>query len=152
MKYLENVIYRFFKIFTSIMLIFASILIFTDVLSRYLIGKALGWSEELLRYLLIWMTFLGTYLGVKEDEHMGIRIFFDRIPVKWRAPIKGVADILTIVLFLVFTILSMQYVFRFWVDLSPLLEIPMGLIYLVMVIGGSLLIFQIVFRIFYRDK
>ncbi len=134
------------------MMIFSSLLMFTEVICRYLIGKSLGWSEELLRYLLIWMTFLGSYLALKEDEHLRISMFFDRLPSRWRVPIKWLADLLTIVFFIVFTVLSIKYAIRFWSDVSPLLEIPLGLIYSVMAIGGVLLIFQAVLTNLYQDR
>lgn len=146
MRTLERFLFTTFKTLTSLMLVFASILVFAEVFFRYIIGQSHGWSEELLRYLLIWMTFLGTYLAAKEDKHLGIKMFFDLLPSKVRPFVKFAGDALTITMFVVFTILGIQYAVRFFSDSSPLLLIPLGIIYMVMPIGGVLFILQTFFN------
>lgn len=48
-----------------------------QVVFRYLIGSPLVWSEELARYLLVWCTFLGVSLAVREGAHISV----DLLPV-----------------------------------------------------------------------
>lgn len=134
------------------MLVFTAILVFAEVFFRYIIGQAHGWSEELLRYLLIWMTFLGTYLAVKEDKHLGIKVFVGLLSPKSQLLVNVVRSILTIVLFVVFTILGIKYAVRFSADSSPLLQISLGLIYMVMPVGGILFILQTLFNILKKEK
>jgi len=134
------------------MLVSTSILVFAEVFFRYIIGQAHGWSEELLRYLLIWMTFLGTYLAAKEDKHLGIKVFFDMLPPRVRTPVKFAGDACTIAMFVVFTVLGIQYAVRFFSDSSPLLLIPLGIIYMVMPVGGILFILQTLFNNMKKDK
>jgi len=152
LKTLERFLFGIFKTLTSLMLVFASILVFAEVFFRYIVGQAHGWSEELLRYLLIWMTFLGIYLAAKEDKHLGIKVFFDRLPSKLRVPVKWAGDLLIITMFVVFTILGIQYAVRFSSDSSPLLQISLGLIYMVMPIGGILFILQTLFNNMKKKK
>jgi len=55
----------------GIMLISALFTVFT----RYFLGKSFAWSEELIRYLIIWVSFLGAAIAYKEE---GL-VFFDMI-------------------------------------------------------------------------
>ncbi len=61
----------FLGVLLGIMLISALFTVFT----RYFLGKSFAWSEELIRYLIIWVSFLGAAVAYKEE---GL-VFFDMI-------------------------------------------------------------------------
>ncbi|MEQ3626414.1 MAG: TRAP transporter small permease [Celeribacter sp.] len=43
-----------------------------QVVARYLLGSPLVWSEELARYLLVWCTFIGVSLAVREGRNISV--------------------------------------------------------------------------------
>ena len=143
-RVLEQWLFSAIRVITALMLIFTVVLVFGEVFLRYVVGRSLGWAEELLRYLLIWMTFLGSYLAVKSNEHLGIGLFFQWLPRKWQPPIDCVANLLLLLFLGIFSILSLQYTLKFFADESTTLEIPMGVIYAILPIGGVLICFQLV--------
>ena len=65
-----------------IMLVMATsifaIILFT-VFSRYLSNYVLSWSEEVPRYLLVWIGFLGAALAVDRKDHIGFDYLFNRL-------------------------------------------------------------------------
>ncbi len=70
-----NKIATLVKYFLGILLgIMLAVALFT-VFTRYFLGKSFAWSEELTRYLIIWISFLGAAVGYKEE---GL-VFFDMI-------------------------------------------------------------------------
>src|SRR5678815_2021951 len=62
-----------------------TIVLVAQVLSRYVLNASLVWSEELARYLTVWLTFLGVGLGVRSGTHFGVTIILERIP----QPVRG---------------------------------------------------------------
>lgn len=50
---------------------------FYQVVSRYVLNTPLFWSEELTRYLLIWMTMIGSAMALSKHEHFSITTFID---------------------------------------------------------------------------
>lgn len=50
------------------------VVIFAQVVSRYIFGNALSWSEELGRFIFVWMSWLGVSAGMKEGEHIQVKI------------------------------------------------------------------------------
>ncbi|MEL7648522.1 MAG: TRAP transporter small permease subunit [Sedimentibacter sp.] len=68
---LAKLVKYFLGVLLGIMLISALFAVFT----RYFIGKSFAWSEELIRYLIIWVSILGAAVGYKEE---GL-VFFDMI-------------------------------------------------------------------------
>jgi TRAP-type transport system small permease protein len=60
------------------------IIIVLAVIGRYVFNQSLTWTEEVPRYLLIWISFLGAAAGVARHEHVGFNVLFDGLP----APIR----------------------------------------------------------------
>jgi TRAP-type C4-dicarboxylate transport system permease small subunit len=61
------------------------------VIARYGFGKAVSWTEEVPRYLLIWISFLGAAVCVLKREHVGFDLLFYMLP-------KGPRRVLAIIL------------------------------------------------------
>jgi len=59
-----------------------TIIVFVQVVARFILNNALPWPEEISRYLMIWMCFLGSAIAVKRGEHIGLTLIRDRIPKK----------------------------------------------------------------------
>jgi TRAP-type C4-dicarboxylate transport system permease small subunit len=149
---IEQRLFSAIRLITALMLIFTVVLVFGEVILRYVLNRSLGWAEELLRYLLIWMTFLGSYLAIKGNEHLSIGLFFQWLPRKWQPPIDAVANGLLLLFLGIFTVLSFQYTFKFFSDESTTLEIPMGAIYAILPIGGVLMFYQLLMNRLHRRR
>ncbi len=59
-----------FLIFQSLALI-----LITQVVSRYIFDSPLGWTEEIARYLLVIVSFLGAAIGLRRNTHIAFRYF-----------------------------------------------------------------------------
>ena len=60
------------EILLAVLLLIMSIVTFTQVITRYVFFYSLPWSEELTRYLMIWLTFLGGALAIEKGSHIGV--------------------------------------------------------------------------------
>ncbi len=52
-----------------------------QVFSRYVAGQSLSWSEELVRYMFVTLTFVGVSGNLRRGEHLSVRL----LPDRWRA-------------------------------------------------------------------
>jgi TRAP-type transport system small permease protein len=50
------------------------------VIGRYVFGRSLTWTEEVPRYLLIWISFLAAAVGVLRRDHVGFDVLFNALP------------------------------------------------------------------------
>lgn len=48
------------------------VLVFTNVALRYLFNSGIPTSEELSRWLLVWLTFLGAIVALRQHAHLGV--------------------------------------------------------------------------------
>ena len=57
-----------------------SVMLGWNVLGRYLTGNSLSWADEVARYSMIWLTFLGSGLALREGAHAAITNAQDALP------------------------------------------------------------------------
>ena len=55
----------------------------TQVFFRYILNNSLIWSEEFVRFLFIWMTFLGAAINIRDKWHIGVDYLLSILPVHW---------------------------------------------------------------------
>jgi TRAP-type transport system small permease protein len=72
MKKLADLIDRYISWALVIALLFMFMLIFLNVVLRFVFSTGVSIAEELARFAFIWTTFLGAYLAVRENRHIGI--------------------------------------------------------------------------------
>lgn len=61
-----------------------SVLVFGTVLTRYFFGFSPDWSDELPRFIVIWVTFIGMSYCVRKGEHVVIDVLFNRLKGKFK--------------------------------------------------------------------
>lgn len=72
---------------------------FTQVVTRYVLGDSLIWSEEAARYLFVWVSMIGAALALREGGHFGLDLLIR--PMPRLKPILGPLVTLVMVVFLV---------------------------------------------------
>ncbi|MGM0420997.1 MAG: TRAP transporter small permease [Bacillota bacterium] len=60
---------------------------------RYVLRSPFLWTEELARYLMIWMALIAASISLKEREHVGIRLVIDKVPERPRKIIRFITQI-----------------------------------------------------------
>jgi TRAP-type C4-dicarboxylate transport system permease small subunit len=87
----------------GIMFIAVVILTIIQVFCRFVLDSPLVWSEELARFILVWMTMLGSSVLCYEKSHLSITEFADAMPAKYKVLVAFASNF--ILLFLLGTIL-----------------------------------------------
>ena len=57
-----------------------TVVVFLQVVYRYVLTQPLHWSEELARYLFVWLSILGATLGLQKRGHFGLDFFYRMFP------------------------------------------------------------------------
>jgi len=127
------------KYMTSGFLIVMVVIIFLQIVSRIVIQSSFSWTEELARFLMIWLTFLGAAFSFQHGAHIGISMLTDKLPKKVSAIITLLVGILCSVLFVILTVKGFELVGKSANQTSPAMRIPMSYVYSVIPISGVLL-------------
>ena len=74
---MKKIIFNLDEYLMILMLAVSTVLIFAQVVMRYVFGNSLSWSEELARYMFVWQTWVSTGYAVKKRRHIRITSFVD---------------------------------------------------------------------------
>jgi TRAP-type transport system small permease protein len=107
-----------------------------QVFSRYtaLIPSYI-WTEELSRFLFIWMVMLGAMIGIKEGTHFEVDVW-PELGKRANAALKIVSHLFVLIFALVFVYWGVKFVQFGWYQESELAELPMPFIFLAWPLTG----------------
>ncbi len=71
---------RLLKVAIAICLAAMVVLVFTNVVLRYAFNSGIATSEELSRWLLVWLTFLGAIVALRQHAHLGVDTLVRALP------------------------------------------------------------------------
>lgn len=94
----------------AVMIAVMAIVNFLQVVFRYVIEGSLPWSEELLRFLFVWTTFLGAGIGVRKGAHLGLTIIVNNLPPKLKKFVVFVNYLICIVFSAIIGMLGLSIV------------------------------------------
>jgi TRAP-type C4-dicarboxylate transport system permease small subunit len=120
-----------------------TVIIINQVFMRYLFLYSLSWSEEVARYLMIWVSFLGASLALKYGFHIGVEFVINRIPEKMRGWVNLTAKLGTLLFLIYFTIGGFRVSWAVRDQDSPALLFSMAYAYLSAPVGGLFMIIQL---------
>ncbi len=115
-----------------------------QVFSRYLVGTPSSFTDELARYLMIWVGVLGAAYVSGRNMHVAIDVIPSRSSKKNQRKLLKIVYVL-IILFAFFALViggtRLVYISYILGQRSPALQIPLALVYLVIPISGVLIIY-----------
>ena len=132
----------------------ASYITFQEVVLRYVFNTGWAGSYEITTMALIWCTFIGASLGIKENIHIGVDVLVNKFDPK----VRRVLIIISIAFCLIFGIVAAVKGFQFsqFISrnhlLSRDLRIPMEIGYLAIPVGGVLICLRFIERLVYVLK
>lgn len=117
------------------------VVVFVATCVRYLTVMSLPWAEEVARYSMVWIAYIGASLGIKRNAHLGVEAVLLLLP-------KGVRkyfDYLRFIIIILFNVLIAYYTFQIiqsqisTEQVSPSLRIPMWFAYGAIPVGAILM-------------
>lgn len=130
--------------FLAFMMAVMTLDVLWGVITRYFLGGQASWSEELARFLLIWIGLLGAAYAAGKGMHLAIDLLPEHLQGKALRRLEITINLIIIAFALVVMVIGgIRYVFLTFTlgQISPALQIPMGYVYLVIPLSGLLVIY-----------
>ncbi|MGM9607147.1 MAG: TRAP transporter small permease [Oscillospiraceae bacterium] len=132
---------KFLSIACAILLSFMTVLVLIQVFSRYVLNSPVAFTEELVRYSLIWTGFIGAAYAFSTREHMSLTLLRDKFTGKAHTALLVAIDALILLLAIfVITIGGFKLAVSASREFSALLGIPRSLVYAIAPISGIFII------------
>lgn|GEM_PF-141397 len=115
------------------------IIIFAQVIMRYVFNNSLYWSEELGKFFFVWISWLGISLGEREGEHIKITMLTDKLPFKKAHVFNIISSLIVLGICLVTFYYSSSLVISQWTTKYAGIHISISWGYLAVAVGTGLM-------------
>lgn len=134
MKFFNDHLEEFFIIPLMFLM---SIIIFIQVIMRYVFQNSLVWSEELSRYMFIWLIYFAVSYTARREKHIRIDAAINLYPKKLRPYIEIFSELIVLgfSVFIAVTAITVFNKITWSGQLSPAMRIPMQYVYAAPLIG-----------------
>lgn len=150
MKRFWKVVYHgleeYLMIFLTIVL---TLVIFLQVIFRYLVGAPLYWPEEMARYCFVFCTFLSLGYCMKNNVSLKVDLLVNKLPQKQQKYVEIARLVLTMLLYGYFCYYSVEFVQNAIESgqTTAALELPVYLLYMIVPVGFALGIIRGIIRL-----
>ncbi|MBC2703579.1 TRAP transporter small permease [Desulfobacula sp.] len=129
-----------------------TLIVAVQVFFRYVLNHSLFWSEELARFLLVWLTFLGASSAYYRKVNPGVDFLYAKLSPLLRKLSSICTHLASMALFIVMIIYGYQFAWFVRLQISPALQIPKWIILSIIPISGVILMIHAVTFLFAELK
>ena len=126
------------------------VLVFTNVVMRYALNSGIAVSEELSRWLFVWLTFLGGIVALNEGTHLGTDTLVSRLPLIGKKVCFFIGHLLMLFICWLLFKGSLDQVRINWDSTSAAMETSMAIFYgcgLVFAVSGAVILLNNLWRL-----
>lgn len=105
------------------------ILVFGNVVLRYGFNSGLVFSEEVSRFVFMWLTLLGALLAMHHRAHLGMNSVIAALPVMGQRVVRFISDLIMLICCLMLAWGTWEQVVLAMADRAPVTGIPMGIVF-----------------------
>ena len=110
------------------------VMVFANVVLRYGFGSGITVSEEISRFLFVWLIFLGSVPVMRQHGHLGVEMLVGKLSPPGRRMVRALNDILILACCLVFGWGAWEQTQLNMANLAPVSGLPQGWTYFASVV------------------
>jgi TRAP-type C4-dicarboxylate transport system permease small subunit len=109
--------------------------VFYQFFTRYVLNNSASWTEEIARYLLIGMVFVGAGIAVVKNNHIQVDLLYRYLPRSVSHALSTAVDLLRIAFFAAMAVLTVQMMSKMTTQMMTIIDVPMNVLYGVCLFG-----------------
>lgn len=110
-----------------------------QIFSRYVLHDMSSWSEEVARFMMVWISLLGSAAVMRSGGHVTVTVLVDRLSPVARRWVMVVRDLIMAVTLIVLAWYGWEFADMNAVQLSAAMDIPMSWVYASLWLGAALI-------------
>ena len=111
--------------------------------TRYVFNDSAAWTEEIARYELIAVVFIGAAIGVAKNNHIQVDFFYRHMPAKMGRIMSTVTDVLRIAFYGAAVVMTVQMMEKIGNQTRmTIVDLPMNIVYGVCLLGFAAMLFR----------
>ncbi len=141
LKRLDSLLASLEETLIALLIASASLILFCNVVARYVFNTGVVWAEELVRYEIIWLVFIGGSVAARKGIHIGVDVILHVLPRRGAQAVRVVVAALCVVFCLAlawygFDLVSLT---RRFGQKTPAMQMPFWIVQLAIPVGATLM-------------
>ena len=117
--------------------------VFYQFITRYVFNDSASWTEEIARYLLIGVVFVGATIGVAKNAQIQVDFFYRHMPAAMGRWLSRAVDVLRVAFFVAAVVLTGQMMLKLGSNTRmTVVDAPMNVVYGVVLLGFAAMAFR----------
>ena len=121
-----------------------ALVIFYQFFTRYALNDSASWTEEIARYLLICVTWVGAAIATRKNNHVQVDFFYRLLPAPLMRVMSTLVDAVRIAFLGYACVLTVELMNKIGGQPMAIIDWPIGLVYGVVLFGFALMTFRAV--------
>ena len=138
--------------FAIICMVVLTIIVFMDVILRYIFKQGFSWTQELATLMLVWFSLIGMAIGVLERIHISIEMFTAKLPEKAIQVLECIDHILIAVFGGTMVYYGLLIMNMTKLSTLPATKMPSSVLYVILPLSGLLVLLNAVLVAAKQDK
>ena len=109
--------------------------VFYQFITRYVLNDSAAWTEEIARYLLVGVVFVGAAIGVNKNNHIQVDFFYRHMPPAMGRAMGLLVDVLRTLFFVAAVVMTVQMMMKIGNSSMTIVDLPMNVVYGVCLFG-----------------
>jgi len=117
--------------------------VFYQFITRYVMNDSAAWTEEIARYQLIAVVFIGAAIGVAKNNHIQVDFFYRHLPARLGRLMSGLVDVLRIAFFAAAVVMTVQMMLKIGNQTRmTVVDLPMNIVYALCLLGFAVMLLR----------
>ncbi|AEX24919.1 TRAP transporter small permease [Vibrio sp. EJY3] len=129
----------------GVLIIYSSVMLFTQIMARAVFNTSFSWAEESVRYAIIWMVFMASSIAFRNNAHISIDVIKQIIPKALQKPFQVFICLICLTTTFLLAWFGWQLTSRMMMfgQLSSAMELPMYWFYLAIPVSSACMFIRI---------
>lgn len=135
-----EVLSKFEKLTCFIALLSSTIILFVNIVLRFIFKSGLPWAEELVRYLILVITFIGLGAGINNKQDISMDFLLQISKANIRKKLEIIKYLVSSIFSLILAVISFQFAMQTKINgqITSALQLPFYILYLIISFGSVL--------------
>lgn len=117
--------------------------VFYQFVTRYVMNDSAAWTEEVARYMLIGVVFIGATIGVAKNNQIQVDFFYRHMPVAMGRWLSRAVDVVRVAFFIAAVVMTIQMMMKIGSNTRmTIVDAPMNIVYGLCVFGFAAMAFR----------
>lgn len=152
LRKLCRVLFKALEWFAMICMVVLTVIVFTDVILRYVFKQGFSWTQEIATLMLVWFSLIGMAIGVLEKIHISIEMFTSKLSEKAISVLESFNHILIAIFGGAMVYFGLLIMNMTKLSTLPATKMPTSVLYVILPLSGLLVLLNAILVAAKQDK